>query len=207
MISTLSILHSLSFRYLPQKAIYSITDIENVEKTLAFKMADNWQQLTWKSSIISIHTSLQQRCLTNTCTSISIYYRSMQSATAPQVHFLAVMYCSCQCRDGLSNTATYHNADAVEYEQSLTSVDIIRRKYWLHFLHDVGGSTGVSCTGAYQWHFLISVYKYMVGKWKVCSLIMIYLQCVMCTVMYTDNLVQSCEVTWNVIAHFILYNL
>ncbi len=41
-----------------------------------------------------------------------IYCSSTQS-TAPQAHFLEVVQCSSQCRDGNTTTATNRNADAV----------------------------------------------------------------------------------------------
>ncbi len=51
---------------------------------------------------------------------ILLIYRSSTQRTAPEVHFLAVTQFSSQCRDRNMTTATYRNADAVDYECSLT---------------------------------------------------------------------------------------
>ena len=47
-----------------------------------------------------------------------LIYRSSTQRTASHVHFRAVPQCSSRCRDGSTTTATYRNADAVDYERS-----------------------------------------------------------------------------------------
>ena len=50
----------------------------------------------------------------------SFIYHSSTERTALQVKMNAVPQCSSWSRDGNMSTATYRNAEAVEYEQSLT---------------------------------------------------------------------------------------
>ena len=59
-------------------------------------------------------TQLCYRCIDYFSTTVQCQH------TARQVHFLAVLQCSSWRRDGNTTTATYYNADAVEYEQNLT---------------------------------------------------------------------------------------
>ncbi len=47
-------------------------------------------------------------------------YRNSTQHTIPHVHFLAVPQCSSQRRDGNTTTATYRNADAVDYERTFS---------------------------------------------------------------------------------------
>ncbi len=77
-----------------------------------FSAATQCRALHLKLSFI--HTPLQCSYVTDIS---SIYCNSMQ-CTALQVKIDAVSQCSSWCRDGNTSTATYHNTDAVQYEQS-----------------------------------------------------------------------------------------
>ena len=46
-----------------------------------------------------------------------LIYHSSRQHTAPQGHFLAILQCNSQCRNGKTTTATYCKADAIDYER------------------------------------------------------------------------------------------